>query len=210
MTKVLYSFRRCPYAIRARLAIAYSQQTVQLREVILKDKPQEMLQLSCKGTVPVLQINQNEILDESLDIMVWAVSQYDPDNWLKPNIHNMLDLIDKNDFEFKSWLDKYKYADRFPEHSERYYREQCEDFLVDLEQRLQVNAYLFVPTISLADIAILPFIRQFALVDEQWFKESPYPHLQNWLYTLLNSPLFYSVMHKYTPWLESQLQHEFP
>ncbi|GLS89858.1 glutathione S-transferase [Psychromonas marina] len=208
MTNLLYSFRRCPYAIRARLAIVYSQQTVQLREVVLKNKPQEMLQLSSKGTVPILQINDTEVLDESLDIMVWAISQNDPDNWLTQDIHPMLALVDKNDFEFKGWLDKYKYADRFPEYSEHYYREQCEEFLVELEQRLQINAYLFSANLSLADIAIVPFIRQFALVNEQWFKNSPYPHLQKWLYTLINSPLFDSVMLKYSPWSEQKQQYE--
>lgn len=210
MTPIFYSFRRCPYAMRARLAIACSQQHVALREIILKDKPPEMLQLSSKGTVPVLQLSDGEVLDESLDIMVWALSCNDPEQWLAGNIHKMLDLIDTNDFEFKGWLDKYKYADRFPKNSAGYYREQCEDFLTQLEQHLLINDYLFSDQISLADIAIFPFIRQFSAVDKSWFEQSPYPHLQHWLNSLVNSKLFHSVMQKYPTWLTSQQAQDFP
>lgn len=210
MAHCLYSFRRCPYAMRARLAIAYSGQSVQLREIILKEKPAEMLALSSKGTVPVLALQSGEVLDESLDIMGWALSLNDPDQWLSENIHKQLALIDENDFEFKGWLDRYKYADRFPEYDERYYREQCEDFLVQLEQRLSKSKYLFSNKISLADIAIFPFIRQFAAVDQAWFEQSPYPHLQKWLDNRLNDALFKSVMHKYPTWLTSQQEHTFP
>lgn len=210
MTHTLYSFRRCPYAMRARLGIAYSQQSVQLREIILKDKPAEMLALSPKATVPVLQTSDGKVLEESLDIMVWAVSQNDPDNWLQHNIHDMLALIDENDFDFKFWLDRYKYADRFPEHHESYYREQCEEFLVQLEQRLRINRYLFSEKISLADMAIFPFIRQFASVDRDWFQQSPYPKLHKWLNELLVSELFISIMKKYPTWLTTKEAHSFP
>lgn len=210
MTNVLYSFRRCPYAIRARLAIAYSQQSVWLREVELQEKPPEMLQLSAKGTVPILQLSSGEVLDESLEIMVWALSKNDPDKWLANNIQIMLALIDENDFEFKLWLDKYKYADRFPVHDEAYYREQCEYFLSKLERYLFNNRYLFSQKISLADIAILPFIRQFAAVDMAWFKQSHYPNLQRWLADLTSTALFTSVMKKYPSWLTTQEQHKFP
>ena len=210
MTPTLYSFRRCPYAIRARLAIAYSQQSVQLREVILKEKPEQMLQLSPKGTVPVLLLSSGEIIDESVEIMVWALSQHDPAHWLNDNIQKMLELIDKNDFEFKPWLDKYKYAVGFPEQTETYYREQCENFLVRLEKPLREHKYLFSDSISLADMAIFPFIRQFAGVDQQWFDQSPYPHLQKWLNEHINSPLFNAVMHDYPTWLTSQEEHTFP
>jgi len=196
--------------MRARLAIAYSQQYVQLREIVLKEKPPEMLQLSSKGTVPVLQLSNGEVLAESLDIMAWALSEHDPDNWLAGDLHGMLALIDKNDFEFKTNLDRYKYADRFPEQSEVYYREQCEYFLVRLEQRLSINNYLFSAQLSLADIAIFPFIRQFAAVDKQWFTQSPYPHLQKWLDKLINTPLFHACMQKYPTWLDSQQQQTFP
>lgn len=210
MTHTLYSFRRCPYAMRARLAIAYSLQSVQLREIILKEKPPAMLLLSPKATVPVLQTSDGEVLDESLDIMAWAISQNDPDNWLAGNLHEMLALIDENDFEFKYWLDRYKYADRFPENTENYYRAQCEDFLTQLEQRLSISRYLFSAQISLADIAIFPFIRQFASVDNQWFQQSPYPQLQKWLSELINSQLFLSIMKKYPTWLSSNKAYTFP
>lgn len=210
MTHTLYSFRRCPYAMRARLAIAYSGQSVQLREIILKEKPAHMLQLSSKATVPVLQLSNQDVLDESLDIMVWALSQHDPDAWLTADIHSMLALIDENDFEFKGWLDKYKYADRFPEYCPTYYREQAEDFLLDLEQRLTISNYLFSNNISLADMAIFPFIRQFASVDKQWFEQSPYPNLRNWLSLLIDSPLFQSCMQKYPTWLSNQQAQTFP
>ncbi|PKG38366.1 glutathione S-transferase [Psychromonas sp. Urea-02u-13] len=210
MKHCLYSFRRCPYAMRARLAIAYSGQSVQLREIILKEKPAEMLALSSKGTVPVLALQSDEVLDESLDIMGWALSLNDPDQWLSGNIHAMLALIDENDFEFKGWLDRYKYADRFPEYEESYYREQCEDFLIQLEQRLANSDYLFSEKLSLADIAIFPFIRQFAAVDQTWFQQAPYPHLQKWLDSLINASLFKSIMQKYPTWLTSQTEHTFP
>lgn len=210
MPHYLYSFRRCPYAMRARLAIAYSKQNVQLREILLKEKPQELLQISPKGTVPVLQLSNGEVLDESLEIMVWALSENDPEHWLNDNIHQSLTLIDENDFEFKAWLDKYKYADRFPENTETFYRQQCEDFLVKLEQRLKQHTYLFSNNISLADMAIFPFIRQFSGVDKTWFEQAPYPHLQHWLDNLVSSQLFISIMEKYPTWLSTNQSQTFP
>ncbi|ABM02882.1 Glutathione S-transferase, N-terminal domain protein [Psychromonas ingrahamii 37] len=210
MTNTLYSFRRCPYAIRARLALAVSSQSVFLREIILKNKPAEMLALSSKGTVPVLQLSDGTVVDESLDIMVWALARRDPNNWLQGSFTEMLSLIDENDFEFKGWLDKYKYADRFPEHSTLYYREHAEDFLMQLENRLSYTPYLFGQKISLADMAILPFIRQFSGVDKDWFEQSAYPFLKVWLANFINSQLFTSVMKKYPIWLESEQQSIFP
>ncbi|PKH01729.1 glutathione S-transferase [Psychromonas sp. MB-3u-54] len=210
MPNTLYSFRRCPYAIRARLALTVSSQSVFLREILLKNKPAEMLALSSKGTVPVLQLSDGTVVDESLDIMVWALARRDPDGWLQGNLTEMLNLIDENDVEFKDWLDKYKYADRFPEHSAHYYREHAEDFLMQLENRLSNSPYLFGQQISLADMAILPFIRQFAGVDKDWFEQSAYPFLKVWLADFINSPLFTSVMKKYPIWLESEQQTSFP
>ncbi|WP_413702320.1 glutathione S-transferase C-terminal domain-containing protein [Psychromonas sp. KJ10-10] len=142
--------------------------------------------------------------------MVWALSQNDPDHWLTEDIHTVLALIDENDFEFKSWLDKYKYADRFPENTEEFYRQQCEDFLVKLEQRLKQHTYLFSNSLSLADMAIFPFIRQFSGVNKNWFEQAPYPHLQDWLKNLVNSQLFISIMQKYPTWLSTQQSHIFP
>lgn len=209
MNHLLYSFRRCPYAIRARLAIAYSGQTVILHEISLQRKPQEMLALSAKGTVPVLQLADGTVLDESLDIMAWALEQSDPDGWLQGNLAEMLSLIDENDFEFKIWLDKYKYADRFLEQTADYYREQGEEFLFKLEDKLAVSPYLFGEKTGLADIAIFPFIRQFAAVDKEWFSRSAFPRLQVWLHSFIQSPLFNSVMQA-PLWPECQETATFP
>ena len=210
MNNIFYSFRRCPYAIRARLAITYSLQQVALREIDLKIKPEAMTALSAKGTVPILQLNNGSVLDESLDIMVWALEHSDPDGWLQGNLAEMLSLIDENDFEFKTWLDKYKYAERFPQQTADYYREQAEEFLFKLENRLLDSTYLFGQNISLADIAIFPFIRQFAAVNQTCFETSPYPRLQIWLTHFNNSALFHSVMQKYPTWLESGKEITFP
>lgn len=210
MLPILYSFCRCPYAMRARLAIASSGQAVRLREVALKNKPAELLAISPNKTIPVLQLPDGLIFDESLEIMVWALIQSDPDNWLAPPIPEMLLLIDENDFEFKPYLDKYKYADRYPEHDKIYYRQQAEDFLMQLENRLSTQPYLFANHATLADMAIFPFIRQFANVDKAWFKQSSYPYVRAWLTNLINNSLFHSCMQKYTPWLESTEEINFP
>ena len=210
MLPILYSFRRCPYAMRARLAIAISEQEVRLREIVLKHKPAELLAISPNKTIPVLQINNQDVLDESLEIMVWALSKNDPQSWLNDSLPEMLSLIDNNDYEFKSWLDKYKYADRFPEYDQAYYRDQAEDFLMILESRLQKKTYLFANHITLADTAIFPFIRQFASVDKKWFEQSPYLRVQEWLTELVNGELFINAMKKYPTWLESGEDILFP
>ena len=194
----LYSFRRCPYAIRARMAIKYSQINIELHEVDLKNKPQAMLLASPKATVPVLILNHGEVIDESMDIIHWALSQYDPDHWLPASETNAetQQLITENDTVFKPHLDHYKYADRHPQHPVEYYRAQGELFLIKLENRLKAHRYLLGPDIKIADISIFPFIRQFAYVDKNWFDQAPYPHLQVWLEALLGSELFGSVMEK--------------
>jgi len=211
---ILYSFRRCPYAMRARMAIAASKQNVQLREIVLKHKPAELLAISPNKTIPVLQITEADItpqvIDESLEIMVWALSNNDPEQWLNASLQEMLAFIDINDFEFKPWLDKYKYSDRHPEYTQTYYREQAEEFLILLEMRLSVNKYLFADYLTLADIAIFPFIRQFASVDQQWFEQNDYPLVQKWLTLLINSELFIASMKKYPTWLESGEAFLFP
>jgi len=210
MSNIFYSFRRCPYAIRARLAIAYSQQSVCLREVVLKHKPQEMIALSEKATVPVLQLSNGDVIDESLEIMVWALEHADPNGWLTPDLALMLELIDENDFEFKHWLDKYKYSDRFPEHPVSYYQQRADDFLFKLEAKLHSATYLFGDNISLADIAIFPFIRQFASVDKTYFEQLPYRFLKSWLKRLTTQPLFISVMDKYPQWVKDSETFIFP
>jgi len=200
---VLYSFRRCPYAIRARLALRVSGIQVQLREVVLADKPEALRQLSAKGTVPVLALDQAQVIDESLDIMMWALQQHDPDGWLLKDAVLMAEsqrLINVNDSEFKRYLDRYKYADRFPDHPLAFYRAKAERFLAVLEVKLTSSLYLLSERPTLADMAIFPFIRQFANVDKAWFEKSPYPHLQSWLTGLLALPLFTGVMDKYSQW----------
>lgn len=202
---ILYSFRRCPYAIRARLAIKISNTPVELREVKLSNKPAQMLACSEKGTVPVLHLPDNSVIDESLDIMRWALSQNDPNNWLDGSAQekSKIDhLIDINDNDFKQHLDHYKYFDRYPEHSMEFYRAQAEDFLKILENNLTHTKNLIKDTVSLADIAIFPFIRQFAYVDKDWFDQSEYKKLRNWLNNFLKSPLFDEAMTKFSPWNE--------
>lgn len=206
-SNILYSFRRCPYAMRARMAIAVSGIKVELREVVLRDKPQALLELSPKATVPVLQTNEGTIIDESLDIMHWALQQSDPENWLAIIDH---DLITNNDGDFKHWLDRYKYADRYPKQSEQFFRQQGEKTLFRLEQCLIKTRYLSSQSITLTDIALFPFIRQFAFVDINWFEQTPYPNLQNWLNTFISSPLFIRVMKKYPPWQKESDPVIFP
>jgi len=198
---ILYSFRRCPYAMRARLAIIISGITVELREVILKNKPQQLLDISAKGTVPVLMLENGTVIDESLDIMFWALSYNDPDNWLEQSsMNDIKQLIEINDGEFKYFLDRYKYADRFPENSEIYYRQKAEVFLIELETRLSKQSFLCARYYTLADMAIFPFIRQFANVDINWFQGSDYKNLKRWLNELVESSLFLSIMDKYSAW----------
>ena len=205
---VLYSFRRCPYAMRARLALAYSGVAVELREVVLRDKPAEMLEISPKGTVPVLQLPDGRVLEESRDIMRWALQQNDPAGWLMPLEGQDSDwlwqaegLIQENDFVFKQHLDRYKYADRYPEHSADYYRDQCAVTLAKLDRLLQQNSgFLATGHITLADMAIFPFVRQCAHVDRVWFYATQYKALQQWLDGHIASPLFKAIMYKYPQW----------
>ncbi len=204
---ILYSFRRCPYAMRARLGLSLSEKSVQLREIILKHKPEAMIQASPKGTVPVLIEKDGHVIDESLDIMKWALEGSQLLNSATSTMHL---LIKENDEVFKGWLDKYKYADRYPEHSEVYYREQGEIFLEQLERRLTNSNMLFSDKYSFADLAILPFIRQFAFVDIRWFNQSRYQHVHHWLMTFIDSALFLSIMQKYPTWLESNQEISFP
>lgn len=196
---VLYSFRRCPYAIRARLALTYAGIPVETREVQLKHKPEQMLAISPKGTVPVLQLPDGQIIDESLDIMTWALAQHDPEHWLITN-EETNQLIFWNDGDFKYYLDRYKYADRYPEFPESYYRDQAELFLVKLEANLSQSSYLGCMHFSIVDAAIFPFIRQFAAVDSQWFTDTGHQHLSAWLTRISATELFASVMAKHPVW----------
>ena len=200
---ILYSFRRCPYAIRARMAIASSGVAVELRNILLKDKPQDMIAASPKATVPVLKCADGMVIDESLDIMLWALAQSDPEGWLPEGTSvekEIFMLIAENDGPFKSNLDRYKYHVRFPEKSREEYRRDGEMFLETLEQRLRNQPYLVTDHPTLADIAIFPFIRQFANSDIGWFEKAPYPNLRRWLDEMLSSPRFRDVMQKREIW----------
>jgi glutathione S-transferase len=192
----LYTYRRCPYAIRSRLALYQAKIAYEPIEISLKYKPSEFLALSPKGTVPVLVDIDGAVIEESLEIMLWALNQHDPECWLLDDENASRKLIDENDFNFKKNLDRYKYADRFPEHSKEYYRSECEIFLNLLNDKLQSNNYLMAERISLADAAIFPFVRQFSLVDEDWFLNSKYQELKKWLHNLINTKMFQEVMRK--------------
>ncbi|KQM50889.1 glutathione S-transferase [Pseudomonas sp. Leaf15] len=192
---LLYSFRRCPYAMRARLALRYSGVPVHIIEVSLKAKPAEMLALSPKGTVPVLCVN-GRVFEESLEIMQWALAQHDPDDWLLQGDPRVQALIAENDQVFKHHLNRYKYAERYPEQPMEHYRAEGEVFLQKLESLLAGNDYLLAERLSLADAALAPFVRQFAHVDREWFAQTPYKRLQHWLQRFLESPLFVAVMAK--------------
>jgi glutathione S-transferase len=191
----LYSFRRCPYAMRARMALRYSGVPVEIVEVSLKAKPAEMLAISPKGTVPVLDAD-GRVIDESLEIMRWALAQNDPQGWLLDGDSRIAELIEANDQGFKVDLNRYKYAERYPEQPMKVYRAQGAVFLQRLDGLLQDRDYLLADHPSLADIALLPFVRQFAHVDREWFAQTPYPRLQAWLHNFLESDLFTSIMKK--------------
>ena len=195
----LYSFRRCPYAMRARMALRYSGVAVDIVEVSLKAKPAEMLALSSKGTVPVLSVD-GRVIDESLDIMRWALAQNDPQDWLlkgdPQGPERIAALIEENDQAFKVHLNRYKYAERYPEQPMEAYRAEGEVFLRKLDELLADRAYLLADHPSLADAALMPFIRQFAHVDREWFAQTPYQRLQDWLQRFLESELFTSIMKK--------------
>ena len=195
----LYSFRRCPYAMRARMALRYSGVEVSIVEVSLKAKPAEMLALSSKGTVPVLDVD-GQVIDESLEIMRWALAQNDPQDWLlKDDPQGQLTiaaLIEENDQAFKVQLNRYKYAERYPEQPMAFYRAEGEVFLRKLDQMLEGHACLLADHPSLADVALMPFVRQFAHVDREWFAQTPYRRLQAWLQRFIESDLFTSSMAK--------------
>jgi glutathione S-transferase len=209
---VLYSFRRCPYAMRARIALNKANIKCELREVVLKDKPESMLALSSKGTVPVLLTPDEKVIDQSCDVMHWALNKNDPDNWLDEDASQSQFLIDYNDNEFKHFLDRYKYHVGYPENSQEYYRDNAESFLKLLEERLTDNKgiALLGNRYTFVDMAIFPFVRQFSKVDIDWFNASPYELLKNWTYTIEQSDLFQGCMKKYEQWQPEQTPVYFP
>ncbi len=187
------------------MAIHYAGVKVELREIHLKYKPQELLQASAKGTVPVLVLSNGKVIDESLEIMRWAINQRDPKHWWQENLASRTNsLIEINDNEFKQHLDHYKYADRHPQQTQLQYRAKAEQFLQQLEQKLKDQQYLMGNEISFCDVAIFPFIRQFAFVDKHWFDQAPYSNLRRWLQAFLDSELFLQVMGKQPIWSPDQ------
>lgn len=197
MTPILYSFRRCPYAMRARLAIVAAGVQVELREVVLRDKPAAFLAASASGTVPCL-VTDTGAIDESLDIMKWALSGNDPEQWLVMPASGW-DLIQQADGPFKDALDRTKYASRHPELDPEKQRALACAFLAKLDQTITTNLFDHP---SIADFAILPFVRQFAFIDKPWFDAQPWPNLQAWLERFLESDHFASIMQKYPQWVE--------
>lgn len=207
---ILYSFRRCPYAMRARLALASAGCAVQLREVVLRQKPAHLLEISPKGTVPVLLLADQTVLEQSLDIMQWALAQADPENLVPTGsaLVQLEQLITTNDGAFKASLDRYKYPPRYtqehgelnPEQFAQQHRSAGAQHLLVLEQRLAQHEFLLGSELSMADLAIAPFVRQFAHTDLDWFQQQNWPHLLRWLQRFLASSRFAQVMHKYPPW----------
>lgn len=198
MYPVLYSYRRCPYAMRARLAIYFAQLDVEQREIVFWDKPEPMLAASPKGTVPVLVLPNGQVIDESWEIMQWALQ----DSALLPaGQKDVMDLwIAHNDNEFKAHLDAYKYPHDFPEIEQSQARESGKGFLVKLEERLQQTSYLLGNELSIVDLALFPFVRQFAHVDKVWWQSAPFPALQAWLANHLQSDYFKAVMKNRPVW----------
>lgn len=194
---ILYSYRRCPYAMRARMALSVAGIAVDIREISLRDKPAHMLQVSPKGTVPILVLQDGQVIEQSLDIMLWALQQHDPDGWMQPDSTQWQQLINVNDGTFKQALDRYKYPERYPEQPQTLYRAQGEILLQQLEDALHAQPYLLGQRSSVADVAIFPFVRQFAAVDAAWFSQSHYVELARWLECWVQSDLFASIMQKY-------------
>ncbi|GGB70841.1 glutathione S-transferase [Blastomonas aquatica] len=193
---ILYSFRRCPYAMRVRMALLVSGQQVELREVVLRAKPQALLDASPKATVPVLVLANGDVIDQSIDIMRWALQHKDPECWLAGDD---ADLISANDGPFKHHLDRYKYPSRYDE-DPLAHRQAGLAHLVLLEQRLASHDFLSGPDRALVDIALFPFVRQFAATDAAWFAAQALPGVQRWLAELMQSDLFTAAMLRLAPW----------
>ena len=207
MAPLLYSFRRCPYAMRARMALAAAEIELRLREIILHDKPAHMLELSPKGTVPVLQLPDGTVLDESRAVMEWALAQADPQGWLA---HKDESLIDAFDGVFKHHLDRYKYTSRYEDADAPTHRAVCFDMLQKLEPNL-AEGWLAGDMAGFTDVALLPFVRQFYIANPAWFEtEMGLPNVQSWLTHFLGWPPFTRIMNKYALWLDSDKEHHFP
>ena len=202
---ILYTFRRCPYAMRARLALKVARIDYEHREVLLRDKPAAMLDISPKGSVPVFLRADGKVIDESFDVMLWALKTHDPDGWLAPDMNAMQDVIKPMEGPFAQHQFRYKYASFFNESLSRAdvnteEREKAGKYLKALEIRLCKTTYLMGEHPSLADMAIVSFVRQFAMVEPDWWNQHPYPALASWLSGIVDAPLFASIMGKYQQW----------
>ncbi|WP_260483143.1 glutathione S-transferase [Sphingomicrobium flavum] len=195
---ILYSFRRCPYAMRARMALKASGVEVEHREILLRDKPPAMLEASPKGTVPVLVLPDGQVLEESLDVMHWALDQADPHGWLERKDDALIARIDG---PFKHHLDRYKYAERHGTDATEH-RGAAMEIVGELEHRLAARPFLCGDRWGMTDAAIMPFIRQFAAHDRTWFDAQPIPHLRQWLDAAIQSDIFTAIMHKHALWHE--------
>lgn len=193
---ILYSFRRCPYAMRARLALASAGITVELREIVLRDKAPEFLETSPTGTVPCLK-TKTRVIDESLHIMAWALAQNDPECLLEQPPQGY-EYMAQCDGPFKHALDRTKYPTRYPNDNPQLHRKAAAEFLKSLDTQLSPN--LFGTDLKLADLAILPFVRQFAHIDQNWFYNEPWPRLIHWLDRFKSSEKFTQIMPRYKKW----------
>jgi glutathione S-transferase len=200
MLPILYSYRRCPYAMRARMALKYAGIDLEHREIELRNKPKSMLLLSPKGTVPVLCVD-GLVLEQSLDIMRWALMKSDPEGWAQVDEKTSQFWVNQNDGPFKVLLDQYKYLNRHPDLTVGDVLEAALDqMLVPMEEVLASSQYILGDRMTYVDIAIFPFVRQFSMVDPQRFTTLPLNSTQKWLERHLQSDLFQSVMHKYPSW----------
>jgi glutathione S-transferase len=195
--------------MRARMALVASGAVVELREVLLKAKPPELLAASPKATVPVLVLSDGRVVEESLDVMQWALERSDPLSWLEGAALDS-EWISECDSDFKHWLDRYKYAERHPEHTADQYRNNAEVFIQKLEDRLSVSDWMGGEAAHAVDVALFPFIRQFAGVDPSWWQSAPYPSVRRWLENWLNSALFSAIMVKYPRWESGGAGERFP
>lgn len=210
---ILYSFRRCPYAMRARLALDASGQACELREIALRNKPEHLLNASPKGTVPVLIDVDGTVIDESRDIMLWALRRNDPERWLAPqrgSLADMLRLIDRFDTEFKPCLDRYKYPDRHIDTTAAHSRAEASEHLNVLEERLGASQCLYGDRAALADMALVSFVRQFANVDPEWFASCSWTRLQRWLDAIVGSSRFVRIMRPVGVWTPGEVGVRFP
>ena len=204
---VLYSFRRCPYAIRARMSLIEAQVGFELREVLLKEKPPEMLEVSAKGTVPVLLPlgHKDEVIDESLDIMLWALAGTNTE-WLSGpmTLNNQLEMVANFEKTFKPLLDSYKYHNNHSEHDRSYYQLKALEIIEQLNDEMEKSSYLTCSKPRLVDVALFPFIRQYAHVDMDWFSRQNVKSVQEWLSRWLESDCFKLAMQKFRVWKADQ------